>query len=717
MNIPDILSVAKHVRIFPAEIVNGRKKPRITGWRVKATQDEVAIRAWWKRWPDALVGVATGPESQTFVIDVDVRADADGNDTMANLPALPPTTLVRTPSGGQHYYFRYPKGVRIPSVTDALGRRVDSRGVGGFAVVWPSPGYDLLEPFELMAEAPEWMVKQLSARPMVERSLNAGRMVKEDVIVRLGALDPAEYRSRSDWMRIIMAVKSASGGEPWGYEAALDWSRRDAEHFGHDVEPALAGIWNSVEIDKANGITSATLVAHSDHALAATTEVFDDLDVIERPRMRLQYHDRGPTVGRLKSLESNVMILLTEPRIRLRSGPEIENPLYNGLVYDELRETVVMFKRPVWSMRPASYSYVGGALLTDIDVSYFKAYLEQPPYYIVLTYSKVEAVMVAAAALNPNNPVRNYLDSLEWDGTPRLNTWLRTYCHTEKLPIIDVWGRKFMIGAVSRAYRPGCKMDTMLILEGDQGIRKSTLCKVLGGEFAGAPEMALEHKQDAEQNIAGLWLVEIDEMSGLSYHSKAGVERIKSFISKDVAQFRRSYASRAQAFPRRCVFIGTINPRGDGRYFADPTGNRRFWPVRVNGIIDTVGLSQVRDQLWAEASVAFRKGEIYHLTNDEEALARDEQQKRTISSTWFETVADYLSTGDGRGLKFVSATELLAYPLQISPGAQLHKHAMEIGDVLNRLGWVPKCTLVPGVKGGTRRWHRPAPIWGGLGLE
>ena len=192
------------------------------------------------------------------------------------------------------------------------------------------------------------------------------------------------------------------------------------------------------------------------------------------------------------------------------------------------------------------------------------------------------------------HPVRDYLDQLEWDGTPRIGGWLSTYLGAADEWYVRAVGPRWLISAVARIYEPGAQVDCALILEGAQGIRKSSALRILGGAWFTDRLSDLASK-DAAIEVNGAWIIEIAELETMS---RAEVGTIKAFISRTVDRFRPPYGKRTVALPRQCVFAGTVNP--ESGYLKDATGGRRFWPVSC-GTIDIPALRRDRDQLWAEA--------------------------------------------------------------------------------------------------------------------
>jgi predicted P-loop ATPase len=261
----------------------------------------------------------------------------------------------------------------------------------------------------------------------------------------------------------------------------------------------------------------------------------------------------------------------------------------------------------------------------------------------------------AVARANPIHPVREYLHSLTWDGTPRLDTWLTTYFGVEDTQYVRAVGSRFLISAVARVFKPGCQVDHMLILEGPQGARKSSALWVLAQPWFTDRISKLGGK-DSSMEVAGVWLIEMSELDALT---RATTSATKSFVTRRYDRFRPPYGKHVTDQPRQCVFAGSINPTGG--YLKDPTGARRFWPVGC-GVIDLEGLERDRDQLWAEALVRFKAGAPWWLETPElEALAAAEQVARFEVDAWTEKVGEWLV-----GRNDVSVGEVLVGALGIS---------------------------------------------------
>ena len=237
------------------------------------------------------------------------------------------------------------------------------------------------------------------------------------------------------------------------------------------------------------------------------------------------------------------------------------------------------------------------------------------------------------------NPVVEYLSSLKWDNTRRLDTLFIDYLGAEGTPYCRAVARKSFTAAVARAMTPGVKYDTMPVLTGAQGIGKTTLIQKLGqGWFTNSIE-SFEGKEAAEL-LQGVWVVEIGEMGA---YSRSDVRIIKSFLSRTEDSYRAAYARKSEKHPRRCVFFGTSN---DDQYLKDPTGGRRFWPIDcgVNKPKKSVfeHLDGEIDQIWAEAVMRWRMGETLHLTGELEEEAKRQQELHRETDPWEGIVSEFI---------------------------------------------------------------------------
>lgn len=301
------------------------------------------------------------------------------------------------------------------------------------------------------------------------------------------------------------------------------------------------------------------------------------------------------------------------------------------------------------------------------------------------TDGTLRSVIDMVARRNVISPVAHFLEDLRWDGTPRLDFWLTDFCGAEASPYSRAVGRAWLISAVARALRPGCKADHMLILEGPQGLGKSSLIAALCGPDWFSDSLPDMHSKDASIALRGKWILEVGELTALR---RSDVETVKAFLSRTEERYRPPYGRAEVVEPRRCVFAGTVNPGGDG-YLLDDTGNRRSWPVAC-AKADVAGIEAARAQLWAEAVAAFKAGEPWHLDRETEALARAEQAERVESDPWAaqvlrhaEALARSVEGVVHRGVAIPAILERMGFFLKDFGKGE----AKRVAGVLIRHGW------------------------------
>jgi predicted P-loop ATPase len=288
------------------------------------------------------------------------------------------------------------------------------------------------------------------------------------------------------------------------------------------------------------------------------------------------------------------------------------------------------------------------------------------------------------------HPVRDYLDGLKWDGVSRLDRWLVDYLGAEPSSYVARIGRMFLIAMIARIYKPGCKADYMLVLEGEQGAGKSRACRVLAGEWF-SDDLPDLHSKDARQHLRGKWLIEVAELA--AFKGKAA-ETLKAYVTRSDERYRPPFG-RTEAFePRQCLFVGTTNLE---TYLSDETGARRFWPVRVNRI-DTKGLEAARDNLFAEAVAAYKGRERWWPDADfEREHIKPQQDARHDVDVWEEPIAEYLTTRER-----VTVLEVARNAMRIDADNKVTRADQNrIMNAMKRLGWGS------GGRTGKARWYVP----------
>ena len=223
------------------------------------------------------------------------------------------------------------------------------------------------------------------------------------------------------------------------------------------------------------------------------------------------------------------------------------------------------------------------------------------------------------------HPIKEYFEGLpEWDGVVRAERVLIDYLGATDNEYVRAVTRKTLCAAVDRVFHPGKKFDNMTVLNGAQGIGKSTLITRLGGDwYSDSLNISDMNDKTAAEKLQGYWILEIGELAGMK---KADIDKVKAFISRQDDKYRASFGRRVTPHPRQCVFFGTTN--SENGYLRDITGNRRFWNVKVPGGSDLKPwdlTQEVVDQIWAEVLCLVKKGEKLYLDADVEAMARIEQ--------------------------------------------------------------------------------------------
>ena len=319
-----------------------------------------------------------------------------------------------------------------------------------------------------------------------------------------------------------------------------------------------------------------------------------------------------PNTNELEPLIRNAVLILEH------------DPLLKGrLVYDEFQQRAVYTGAVPW--RPnAQY----GTPWEDDDDANLRGYIEN--FYNMKGRAAIDDALRIVLTRHRIHPVREYLKGLVWDGVPRVDDLLIRYCGAEDNKYTRAVTRKWMVGAVKRILQPGCKMDYMLMLIGEQGTGKSSIPRILAKEdwFLDSLQK-LESSKDTIERMQGKWIIEVAEFAAVK---RSDLDAVKAFVTAQNDTIRFSYGHRATTLNRQCIFFATSN---DKTSLNDPTGNRRFWPIFCP---DTDRFKVNRelpgevDQLWAEAVVRWREGETLYLDDDTEAVAKEMQERAELDS-------------------------------------------------------------------------------------
>jgi predicted P-loop ATPase len=318
--------------------------------------------------------------------------------------------------------------------------------------------------------------------------------------------------------------------------------------------------------------------------------------------------------------------------------------------------------------------------LEDDDITDVQEYLQLCGLKRI-SRDTVRQAVVAYAGDHPYHPVRNYLNALKWDGTPRS---LLSYLGCKESDYNNAVSSMFLISMVARIFRPGCKADYMLVLEGPQGVRKSMACRVLfGDEYFSDNLPEITAGKDVSVHLRGKWGIEIAELHAFN---KAESTLLKQFVSRQYERYRPPYGHMEVDEPRQCVFIGTTNK---DTYLRDETGGRRFWPV-ITGDIDIEALTRDRDQLLAQAVGEFQRDVPWWPEHTfEEKVIIPEQAARFDQDAWFALVAEYLNLPT---MTETTTAAVASGALGVSTAHLDRSSQLRIATIMRELKWKQKHT-------------------------
>jgi predicted P-loop ATPase len=380
----------------------------------------------------------------------------------------------------------------------------------------------------------------------------------------------------------------------------------------------------------------------------------------------LQDELSGWRAALLLSRKNTPKPLLANALIALREAPEWQGVL----AYDEFALVTMQLKPPPWLKHENNWA---PQQWTDRDDALTADWLQHQDISVTVNVAAIAAETVAKDY--SFHPIKDYLESLVWDGVERIANFAASYLGAEATQYHCAVSRCLFIAAVARITRPGCKADYVPILEGAQDRGKSTAIELLFTPWF-SDDLAELGTKDAAMQVRVAWGIEIAELASMT---RPEIERVKAFITRKVDRFRPSYGRRVIEVPRQSVFIGSTN---SDAYLKDETGGRRFWPIRCGGSIDLKAIQRDRGQFWAEAVAQLKAGAPWWIVDTGMVnLVRDEQAARYVDDPWQEPIAQFV-----RSQTDISVGEVLSN-LLIERGRWTQADQNRVARCLKVLGW------------------------------
>lgn len=658
---------------------NEGKHPIGDNWTKRATSDIDAVRDLF-RGHTGNIGLMLGKD----LVALDIDEYAGGLEGLAELGSMPPTLTSRSGSGnGQHRIFAYGPGQDPREVTNRkVAKGVDVKTRGGQIVVAPSMHKSggryvwsvVMHPAELPDALYDRIRKPRTVAPVIplhSTTTNADAL-RRRVTAYVQRYDRSIQGSGGSDVTFNVArslhawiAKGLPEHEAWSlfleYNATKcdpAWSDRELKHKWEDARKA----------DKLPVIEDREPPAMYGGPPPGAPPSTDPAEPTESAgptwKQRLVWQATASGKQKIAQHHENAIVVL-------RYHPE-----WQGRIRLNVHAQRVTVTDPPWHDSDSHGAAAGTNEWTDADSARLSSWLKREVFQLDLGVGDIDRAVAVVAESDTYHPFRDYLRSLQWDSVPRLTRWLTTYLGAESTPYTELVGRWWLTAAVARTFQPGCKVDNVLILEGAQGIKKSSALRTLAGtEYFTDTPIDIGSK-DAYLSLQGRIVVELAELDSLK---RADADKAKTFFSSPIDVYRPPYARRNVSVPRGCVFAGTVN---HASYLQDDTGNRRYWPVRCTSV-DLEALAADRDQLWAEAVSMYEDGAKWWPDSAEEAAAcHEEQAPRAESDVWEGPIDTFLV-----GKTDTSIGELLAGPLKMVVTDWTRADQMRVARILAQRGW------------------------------
>lgn len=700
-----------------------RAKDPLCKWTVRATGDPHEVRTLFdraRRWVDSgghdasQIGVAVSCAHSGIIVE-----DLDGKkgpveDTIAAINqmtgaqiALVAPNVVSTASGnGFHVLYRAPHGAKVVTGTNVggiVGRDIragwiDSHGVpqsaGYIATVGSRFGNEYARPFldeecdddpstlPLVDDLPLYPAKLVNSGS-ASKSLGAGKLplkAKRGFTIGVTPADPERVRSAlaalagtandyDAWRDVGFSLKNAVAAGELDEDVAIELFDEFSQ-FDPNTYPGREEVERKWHKDLSGEHERPRTLGSIFHDAKAAGWV-DPSRAVAVPAAQSAGNSAAPAAGILNPDD------IAWPIINPNTGRPTANAKNVEKALKLLRVTLRENEFDGWC-------YVEGfGDLTKLDDKFVRAFrIKCEEMGLKLSKDQAFDYTMEAARQNSWHPVRAYLDSLLWDGTPRIARFLENYMGAAGNEYTRFVSALFFVAAVRRVRQPGSKFDNILVLESPEGRNKSTAIRLLASNnwFTDSLELGDDPKKTIEQT-AGKWIVEVAELGGMN---KRDVEKVKAQASRVSDRGRLAYDRVTTEVPRQFVMVGTTNEGDDGNgYLTSDTGNRRFWPVAIKGA-DLKAIARDRDQLWAEASAREPKIREVVLPKKLWAVAGVEQEKRRTRSPVEELLEELL---DGHTNGFILNGDIYRAIGEDNMTKCSPQTRRIINNTMKRLGW------------------------------
>jgi hypothetical protein len=621
-------------------------------------------------------------QNNLLIIDVDAAGATHAHDgrkwwsDFMEEAGIPQTYSVSTPSGGAHYYFKLPVAIN-PETFAPPAKLADGVDIkwNGWVGAPPTAGYvPLFGKIADIIDAPPSLIAEVELRKIGTKPKGTNESDPFSALAGLhmpfSAQQITELRSRfkwisenvslsrDEWRNGLFSLKAGCNDPDILDELIVAWTMNKGYEAG-DEEQARSIVDRADEHGSIGpgtifGIIKELAIQEGAPIVASA---YTRQEIIDKAKVKISLNKDGS--AKVAPTESNVASLI---------GAMFDS----SVLYHDTRMDNFVYK---------------GKVFSDAELSNIIAPMIQSPQYGLgfenISKRTIHDGIDVLMAARQTDPHKKWLDSLVWDKKERIDGFFPDYCHAKDNEYTRAVGRNMWMAMAGRGVSPGIKFDNIIILEGPEAARKSTLCEILGGEYT----MAMASREDINspdvlRRMHQSTVVELPELIGLK--GKSG-EEIKALLATRIDTIRDLYARKAVRRPRGFVFIGTTN---ETRYMKEDMGSRRYWPINLNDsrwkdkTIDTEVIKADREQLFAEAVFRFKNGEEFWDVPERDGV--DRTNRRQESEPLILPIRGILKDGFGK-VSLIDVFKNLQASNLIS-GGLTKMNADRIESSLRRLG-------------------------------